>query len=87
MTIALTKETHKVAVASIQKYINMNFEEEIGNVAAEALLQYFLEEIGPSIYNKAVADARDRLLARVMEIDLEVFEDEFGYWKKPQRKR
>jgi uncharacterized protein (DUF2164 family) len=37
MTIALTKETHKVAVASIQKYINMNFEEEIGNVAAEAL--------------------------------------------------
>jgi uncharacterized protein (DUF2164 family) len=67
--------------------MNMNFEEEVGNVAADGLLQFFLEEIGPSIYNQAVADVRDRLQARVMEIDLEVFEDEFGYWKKAQRKR
>jgi len=87
MTIELSKESRKVAVSSIQKYLNMNFEEEIGNVAADGLLQIFLEEIGPSIYNQAVADVRDRLQARVQEIDLEVFEDEFTYWKKAQRKR
>jgi uncharacterized protein (DUF2164 family) len=87
MSIELKKETRKVAISSLQKYINMNFEEEIGNVAADALLQFFLAEIGPSIYNQAVADVRDRLHARVMEIDLEVFEDEFTYWQKAQRKR
>jgi len=86
MTIELPKETRKVAISSIQKYVNLNLEEEIGNVTAEGLLQFFLEEIGPSIYNQAVSDVRDRLHARVMEIDLEVFEDEFGYWQKPQRK-
>jgi len=87
MTIELAKETRKVAISSIQKYVNLNLEEEIGNVTADGLLQFFLEEIGPSIYNKAVSDVRDRLQARVMEIDMEVFEDEFGYWKKSQRKR
>jgi uncharacterized protein (DUF2164 family) len=57
-------------------------EEPIGNVAAGALLGFFLEEVGPTIYNKAVADVQERLQARVSEVDLEVHEDEFQYWRK-----
>ena len=45
--------------------------------------------VGPSIYNKAVADVQERLQTRIMELDLEVHEDEFQYWRKfqPQSKR
>lgn len=57
-------------------------EEPIGNIAAAALLGFFLEEIGPVVYNQAVADAQERLQLRVSELDLEVREDEFGYWRK-----
>jgi uncharacterized protein (DUF2164 family) len=57
----------------------------LGNIAAGALLGFFLEEVGPSIYNKGVADAQERLQARVMELDIEVHEDEFQYWKKYER--
>jgi uncharacterized protein (DUF2164 family) len=46
------------------------------------LLDYFLAEIAPAIYNQAVADVQARLQARVMEIDAEIFEDEFEYWQK-----
>ena len=60
-------------------------DEPIGNIAAGALLGFFLEEIGPSIYNRGVADAQERLQARVMELDIEVHEDEFQYWKKFER--
>jgi hypothetical protein len=29
-----------------------------------------------------VADVQERLQARVAELDIEVHEDEFGYWRK-----
>ena len=85
MAIELPKEAHKEAVASIERYFRENMEEKIGNVAAGGLLSFFLEEIGPTIYNKAVADVQERLQLRVAEVDIEVHEDEFGYWRKYER--
>ena len=82
MTIELTKEVRADAIASIQRYFEKNMEEPIGNIAAGALLGFFLEEIGPTIYNKAVADAQERLQQSVLELDIEVHEEEFQYWKK-----
>lgn len=92
MTIELPKETRAEAIASIERWCRENMDEPIGNVAAGALLGFFLAEIGPSIYNRAVADVQERLLARVQELDLEVHEDEFAYWRRqpggaPPRKR
>ncbi|KAF0203675.1 MAG: hypothetical protein FD173_1715 [Gallionellaceae bacterium] len=87
MTIEFSKETRKAAVSSIERYFDANMDEKIGNVAADALLQFFIEEVGPSIYNKAVADVQTRMQSRVMELDVEVYEDEFRYWNKRQPKR
>lgn len=82
MTIEISKEARKQAVASIERYFLENTEEKIGNIAAGALLGFFLEEIGPLVYNRAVADVQERLQSRIMEIDIEVHEDEFQYWRK-----
>jgi len=82
MSIELDKDARSAAIQSIERYFEENMEERIGNIAAGALLGYFLEEIGPSIYNKAVADVQERLQARIMDLDIECHEDEFGYWKK-----
>ena len=87
MTIELSKEDRAQAVASIERYFRENMEEKIGNVAASGLLGFFLEEVGPSIYNKGVSDAQERLQARVSELDFEVHEDEFAYWQKYDKKR
>jgi uncharacterized protein (DUF2164 family) len=80
--IELTKEDRVQAVASIERYFQQNMDEKIGNIAASGLLGFFLEEIGPSIYNKGVADAQERIQARVSELDFEVHEEEFSYWRK-----
>ena len=82
MAIELNKEDRQQAIASIERYFRENMEEKIGNIAASGLLAFFLEEVGPSIYNKGVADAQERLQARVAELDFEVHEDEFAYWRK-----
>jgi uncharacterized protein (DUF2164 family) len=87
MTIELSKEDRAQAVASVERYFRENMEEKIGNVAASGLLGFFLEEVGPSIYNKGVSDAQERLQARVSELDFEVHEDEFAYWQKYDKKR
>lgn len=85
MTIELNKEDRQQAIRSIERYFEQNMEEKIGNVAAGALLGFFLEEIGPSIYNRGVADAQERIQARAAELDFEVHEEEFSYWRKFDR--
>lgn len=80
--IELTREARDEAIASLQRYVEEELGQRIGNIAAGAMLGYFLEEIGPSIYNRAVADVQERLQMRVSELDIEIHEDEFQYWRK-----
>ncbi len=87
MTIELDKAARKEAVASIERYFNANMDEPIGNIAAGALLGFFVEEIGPLIYNQAVAEVQERLQARVSELDIEIHQAPFTYWHKFDQKK
>ncbi len=87
MTIELPKEARQEASASIERWFQEERNERIGNIAAGALLNFLLDEIGPSIYNRAVADVQERLGARIAELDIEIHEDEFGYWRKFDKQR
>ena len=80
MAITLSKEAQKRLIGSIKKYFDEVMEEEIGDLKAGLLLQFCLKEIGPSIYNKAIADAQARLQEKVTDLDSECYEPEFGYW-------
>ena len=80
--IALSKEDRQQAIASIERYFRTHMDEPIGNIAAGALLGFFLEEIGPSLYNRGVADAQAHLQQRVADLDFEVQAPTFTYWQK-----
>jgi uncharacterized protein (DUF2164 family) len=82
MTIELSTDSTKAAIGSIQRYFSENMDEPIGSLEAGAMLSFFLKEIGPIVYNKAVADAQARLQERVAELDVEVYEEEFAFWVK-----
>jgi uncharacterized protein (DUF2164 family) len=87
MSIELSKEARSEAIASIQQYFERNLPEPIGELPAGSLLNFFLEEIGPAIYNKAIADAQTRLAVRVADLSGEMYEDEFQYWPRAEAKR
>ena len=87
MTIEISKEARQQAIASIERYFLENFDEKVGNIAAGALLGFFLEEVGPLVYNRAVADVQERLQVRISELDIDHHEDEFTYWRKFDRAR
>lgn len=87
MSIELSKEVRAEAVASLQRYFEENLPEPIGELPAGLLLNYFLEEIGPVIYNKAIADAQVRMTQRTADLSGELYEAEFGYWQRADGKR
>jgi len=87
MSIELPRDVRQQAIASIERYFLEHLEQKIGNIQAGALLGFFLEDIGPSIYNQAVREVQERLQARVLEVDIEVHEDEFTYWRKYDKRR
>ncbi|MBJ9683988.1 MULTISPECIES: DUF2164 domain-containing protein [Burkholderia] len=88
MPIELDKDVRDRAIASLQRYFTENLDEPIGNIQAGALLNFFVDEIAPAIYDAAIADAQARLHTRVAELDIDCHEEPFGYWtKQPHRKR
>ena len=66
--ITLEAAEKKKAVHEIQAYFLKEKDEEIGNLAAEFLLDFFLEKVGPLIYNQAIEDAHALLLQQIDEM-------------------
>ena len=87
MKIELSKQARSDAIASIQRYFEENMSEPIGNMAAGLLLNYFVEEVGPAIYNRAIADAQARIQQRVSDLEGELYAAEFQYWPNIERER
>ncbi|MEZ4700947.1 MAG: DUF2164 domain-containing protein [Rhodothermales bacterium] len=87
MAIELPREQREEAIASIMTYARDNFPEPIGSLAADALLNFFLEDIGPCIYNQAVADVQERLQAYTAEIDVALHQQPFTYWARQAQRR
>lgn len=82
MAIKLSKDTEERLLTSLQRYCAANFDEEIGNLKAQLLLDFCVREIGPSIYNQAVQDAQKVMQEKVGELDTNCYETEFAYWQK-----
>lgn len=87
MLMELPKRTREDAIASIQRYFDENFPDPIGGLPAGLLLDFFIDEVGPVIYNRAIADAQTRMQLRVSDISGELYEKELQYWPKVDRKR
>ena len=86
VTLELSKQQRTEAIASLKRYFEENLE-PIGDLPTGLLLNFFLEEIGPLIYNQAISDAQTRLTQRVSDLNGELYADEFQYWPRNDAKR
>jgi uncharacterized protein (DUF2164 family) len=85
--IEISKEARTEAIVSIQRYFQDNMPEPIGNLPAGLLLNFFVEEVGPVIYNQAISDAQTRIQQRLADLASELYAPEFQYWPNADRKR
>jgi len=82
MTIKLPREEKEQIIDSVKAYFEQERSESIGDLAAEQLIDYMMQELGPYIYNKAVADARVLINEKMNQM-----EDEMYSLEKPLHKR
>lgn len=83
MPITLPDETTKQLRASIKRYVLEHLDQDIGELQADLLLDFALREIGPSVYNRAIADAQAWFQGRIADLESVCFEKEFAYWPAP----
>ena len=80
MAITLSPETKKQLQASIKRYFLEHLDEDIGELKAGLFLDYCLKEIGPVVYNKAIADAQAYFQERAVDLEGVCYEKEFAFW-------
>jgi uncharacterized protein (DUF2164 family) len=87
VAITLSDDTTRKALGSLKRYFDEQRDEELGDLQAHLLLEYIVEEIGPSIYNAALSDAQVYLRERLEDLDGACGVPEFGSWTKAQGRR
>ncbi|MBF4692371.1 DUF2164 domain-containing protein [Fusibacter ferrireducens] len=66
--ITLEKEERETLIAEIQTFFSTEREEELGTIAADMILDFFLETLGKVTYNKALSDSKYWFEKRLEEI-------------------
>lgn len=82
MSITLEKKTEKYLVDSIKRFFSQELDDDIGDLKAMRVLDFCIKEIGPSIYNQAIADAQAYIQEKASDMGGERYEPEFHFWKK-----
>jgi uncharacterized protein (DUF2164 family) len=85
MPIELDKHETREVLSSLQRYFREEFEEEISEMRAKFLLDYFLKEIAPFAYNKGVKDAEMYFRGKIEDLPGTCFEDGLTYWLKKKK--
>lgn len=86
MEIKLAMEVEQTLTESIRRYVSENMETDIGELQASLFLKYCLEEIGPCVYNSAIADAQRYLQVNVSDLENACYAPEFGYWNNKSKR-
>ncbi len=69
----IPRERKTVLTDSIREYVAAEMSMEIGNLAAENLLDFMLKQLGPLIYNQAIGDARAVVMQQMERVEEEIY--------------
>ncbi|GGE70410.1 DUF2164 domain-containing protein [Priestia taiwanensis] len=80
MRMNLSKEEKEQVVTSVQSFFLDEYDEEISQLKAELLLEFFASKLEPYFYNKGIDDATSFVLDRFT-----TFEDDlYALRKRPK---
>ena len=78
MRIRLSPERRSMLVNAIQRHFASEFDEPLSDFRAEQLLDFFVAELGPPVYNQGVRDASSYITEKLVDIEGDVYEIEPG---------
>ena len=78
MPIQLAPDERIRLLKLIKAHFREQHEDELGDLRAGLVLDFFLELLAPAVYNQAIRDAQAWLLRKVEDLDVEVWAPENG---------
>jgi uncharacterized protein (DUF2164 family) len=88
MAITLAKDAVAKLQPSLHRFFEDEFEVDLSAMKMVKVLDYFLKEVGPLVYNQAIKDAERFVADRVLDLEASCYEKEFTYWaEKTKRSR
>lgn len=72
--IELDKNKKDYMIGAIKKYFLNEREEDLGDLAATLILDFFIEKLGPEIYNQAIQDAYMYMNEKIQDLfEIEIY--------------
>lgn len=79
MRIRLSDERRTRMLDSVKRWFEEELDETLSDFRAEGLLDFFVAELGPAVYNQGVRDACAALQDKLADLEGEVYEPERPY--------
>ncbi len=76
MRIRLSEERKVGLLKAIRNYFDDNFDEPLSDFRAQGLLDFFVRQLGPAVYNQGVRDACGAVQEKLTDLEGEVYEPE-----------
>lgn len=76
MRIRLSPERRASLLRAIKQYFSAEFDDSLSDFRAEGLLEFFVRELGPPVYNQGVRDASSFMQEALADIEGEVYESD-----------
>jgi uncharacterized protein (DUF2164 family) len=76
MRIQLAGERRAALLRSVRQYFADEFDEPLSDFRAEGLIDFFVRELGPPVYNQGVRDACAAMQEKLADLEGEVYETE-----------
>ena len=85
MALELTPQEFEQIIPSLQKYFREELDQELSEMKARFLLEYFQKEIAPLAYNRGVKDAEQYFRTKTEDLTGICFEQPLTYWTRKKR--
>lgn len=66
--IQLNKEKKDYMIATIKEYFLKEREEDLGDLAANLILDFFIDKLAPEIYNQGIEDSYKYMSQKIQDI-------------------
>jgi len=76
MEIKLDEEKVKLLIEKTQIYMRDEFDESVGQLKAGFLVDFFIKEVGPQIYNQAISDAYSFMQDKLIDLESTLYAPE-----------
>lgn len=74
MRIELSDERRARLVADIQKLFSDELDDDIGELRAGLVLDFFVKNLGPPVYNQAIRDAHGFIQEKLADLEGDFYE-------------